>query len=134
MSVFKLDSYYRKYESSIHFGSTTIEFSKDSINLCDGFEWDDSDGDRYIEGDDLYIIPSTSFTTLLSLISDQYKEFTILSEFENAEIFYKTLNSETEKLIFLSILNYYKKDSCFYSLLSLIQNNNIPYEDKSWRY
>jgi len=134
MGKYKLYSYHRKSEQAIHYGSTYVEFNSDSILLCDEYEWDDGDGDHIVDGEDSYLISSEIFNDLLILIPDNYKERNIFTDFEHSNDFYNELNNENEKMLFICLLNIYKKHSCFNGLINIINKNKLPYEDKSWSY
>jgi hypothetical protein len=92
MDSFRLYSYYEKDERGIHLGSTSVEFKEDIIVLYDGYEYDDSDGDRILEGYDYYIIPIKFIDRILFFISEEYKNESVLSEYENAYEYYNSFD------------------------------------------
>jgi len=135
MNSFKLDSYYRKDERGIHFGSTHIEFKDDHVVLYDGYEWDDQDGDHILEGDDYWTIKYKYFQRLLFLMPNEYKNKSVLIEYENAIEYYNNTDDETEKDIFICVLNCYKAGSKFDIILQIIDKDDfIHYEHESMRY
>jgi len=132
---FKLNSYYRKDETGIHLGCTSVGFKGYIIVLYDGYEWDDADGDRILEGDDYYTIQINMLEKILPLIPDEYKNEAILTEYEKANVFYNDdILDDNEKLIFLCILNCHKVGNNFDVFLKILNDNNIKYKHSEMRY
>jgi hypothetical protein len=129
-----LYSYYRKAEKEIHCGGATVEFKKDTVVLYEGYEYADSDGDRILEGEDYYTIPGKFIERLLFLIPEEYKNESILSEYENVYDYYNSLTSDSEKILFICILKYYKIDLNFNKLLKILDDYDIYYEHHEMRY
>ena len=134
MNSFELYSYYRKDEKGIHLGNTTVEFKEDTIVLYDGYEYDDSDGDRILEGDDYYTIPSKFIERILFFIPEEYKSESILSEYENSYDYYNSLTLDSEKILFICILKYYKIDHNFNKLLKILDDYDMYYKHHEMRY
>ena len=134
MSDFVLHSYKRIDEMGCHYGSTRLEFMGKSLKLYDGYELDDSDGDRIYEGDDYYTIQSEYYENILSNSPDEYKNELILEKSEAAYNFYNELLTVKEKTLFLCVLNFNNYCIGFNSLLKFLNHNNIPFEHKQLRY
>jgi len=134
MDYFSIYSYSRKDDMGIHLGGSTIEFKEDKVILEDGYEYDDEDGDRILDGEDYYYIFRKDIEKLVPLIPYYYSNESILSEYENAKEYYKKLSSYNDKKIFIFVLNCFKEGPKFDVLLKILEFHGIYYEHEEMRY
>jgi len=133
MDYFSIYSYSRKDDMGIHLGGSTINFKDDKVVLEDGYEYDDKDGDRILEGEDYYYILRKDIEKIVPIIPFYYSNVSILSDYENANEYYKKL-SYNERKFFIFVLNCFKEGPKFDVLLNILNNYNIHYEHEEMRY
>ncbi|MDR0556247.1 MAG: hypothetical protein LBG43_00015 [Treponema sp.] len=82
------------------FSYNTSRFGKNGVVLRDGYEHA-SDGHAVSEIENYYTINSTEFQKILSLIADEYKNESILSEYNGANAYYENLSKREDKFPFI---------------------------------
>ncbi|MDR1655865.1 MAG: hypothetical protein LBR96_07695 [Treponema sp.] len=134
MNTFNLDSFAKINADRKLFSSTTVKFDEETVTLYDGFEFDDADGDNIHEQDEYYTIYCRDIDKILSVMPDEYKNKSILSEYNGAGDYYDAIREENKKMFFLCILKCYKLGDKFNHLLKPLEENGIYYQFKESRY
>jgi len=117
-----------------HTGWTTIEFTADIVVLHDCYSYSDTDGDTRFEGTDDDIIIRIDIERIVSLIPAEYKNKSILAEYNLAYNYCDDLESDSERKFFMGVLHYYKKDRNFDTLVKIMQENDIPCQHHQTRW
>lgn len=131
--LFELFSYDKKETDGRHFGSANIEFRDDSVILHDGYEWDDHDGDRILEGDEYCTINKSNYEKILSVVPDEFKKADIVTDNQKSTGFSARLD-DSEKKLFICILNYNKSGQVFGDFIRTLKDNKIEFEHRVSRY
>jgi len=133
MKSFMLFNYCREDDEGTHSGSATVKFKEDSVVLYSGGDLFSKQGSCIYDLNNHYEIPGKFIERIASFIPEEYKNESILSEYENANDFYNSLLLDSEKILFLCILTYFNTDHTFNNLLKMLKDNGIDYEqDDDW--
>jgi hypothetical protein len=131
---FRLDSFHKITADQRLYSSTSVEFTGEAVVINDGFEFNDGDGDHLYERDDYYVISGGDIDAAAAVLPGEYKNESILAEYNGAEEYYNRLPGGAEKHLFLCILKYYKLDQDFDRLFKLMAEHNINYTYKRSTY
>jgi hypothetical protein len=130
---FDLYSYNKREGRDTFFGGISISFKNNGMVLRDGYEHD-SDETTICEIENYYTINSIEFQKILSLIEDENKNESILSEYNNANAYYENLSKWEDKLLFISFLHYFKSESRLDNIIKMFEDNGINYIHKKSFY
>jgi hypothetical protein len=104
----------------------SIYFSEYGISLYDGFVYYDNEKQQR-EYVNRYRFYCEDYNRILSIIIDEYKDESILNNYNGAENCYEKINN-VEKIIFVGILHYNKNGNGFDDFLEVLNENNIKCE------
>jgi hypothetical protein len=136
LQAFKLYSYTNtdKERKNMSFGDISILFKEDKVILRDGCEHD-YDGFTLSEIEDYYAIAAADYQKIISLIiTDEYKNESVLKEYRDAHEYYEKLSKQEEKLLFIFFLNYFKTASRVDNFIKILKDNGINYIYASSHY
>jgi hypothetical protein len=87
---FFLNSFHTITADTKLYSSTMIKFTGKAVIINDGFEFNDGEGDHLYEQDNNYTIHYSDIDALLAILPGEYKNESILSEYNGAEDYYIT--------------------------------------------